>query len=356
MNWVKQVRFFVLNGKEWKKRRQISQQILFRMCTSSFVNNTLDESMKNVVFPELNKLVKSKQLWYPSSLMKYCAFNVLFYCNFGCPISYNNTLYHQFIKIINEAFPLLVEGSVYSILPKFILFFFKLYHTYHYRFNDFVKRKTVIYQKFVKMGQENNENKNKDKTYYIDYIQNELSALEAESDTFSLFAAGTDPSSSTLNFAIVLCAKFPQIQEKVRNELIECYGQNMICNSDKDGMKTFDINWVNKLVYFRAFIYEVFRVSSAATVVIPHTSKEDIQVTMKDNQKCIIPKGSLITVDVTYIQKGTDKEYWLDSSNNMCLENWIDPTTNKFVMNKSFVNFGHGSRICVCYLILKLFY
>eukprot|EP01084_Bolivina_argentea_P158306 275777_1 len=87
--------FANLNGKEWKKRRKLSSSILFRMCTSKFVNKILDESLQSVVFPELNKLSKTQQLWYPSSLMKYTAFNTIFYANYGKHISYDNPLYHS---------------------------------------------------------------------------------------------------------------------------------------------------------------------------------------------------------------------------------------------------------------------
>merc|ERR1712154_379645 len=101
--------------------------------------------------------------------------------------------------------------------------------------------------------------------------------MGVEADMGALFGAGTDTTSSSLNFAIVLSAKFPEIQTKVRNELMECYNNNNVTDN-VDGIKRFDMNWINQLVYFRAYIYEVLRVSSIVKLGLPHCCKQDIYV------------------------------------------------------------------------------
>ena len=88
--------------------------------------------------------------------------------------------------------------------------------------------------------------------YYVDYLENEWNAL---------FDAGKDTTSSSLNFAIILAAKYPNIQDLIRKELIECYNKGNIRENENE-YEIFSINWVEKLQYFRAFIYEVLRVSS----------------------------------------------------------------------------------------------
>eukprot|EP01084_Bolivina_argentea_P295540 508840_1 len=80
--------FATVNGKEWERRRKLSQTILFRMCTSKFVCKILDETLTNVVIKEINKICDNNKLWYPSDLMKYSAFNTIFYANYGKHISY----------------------------------------------------------------------------------------------------------------------------------------------------------------------------------------------------------------------------------------------------------------------------
>jgi len=41
------------------------------------------------------------------------------------------------------------------------------------------------------------------------------------------------------------------------------------------------------------------------------------------------------------------EEKWVNSSGEMCLENWINKDTKKFEMNESFFTFGTGRRDCV---------
>lgn len=365
--------FANLNGKEWESRRKLSQAILFRMCTSKYVNQILDEALTNTVFPKLNQIIDNKDVWYPMDLMKYCAFNTLFYANYGRPTSINDPLYHQMIDVITRTFALFQPGLIYSVLPWYILALIKLnpYSDYH-KILELIKERTEVGEKFgiqqkefkekqESMTQNKCDDDNDDEpTYYIDYIHNKLTESEVEADIGALFGAGTDTTSTTLNFCIVLSAKYPKIQEKVRNELMECYKNASIINEkdSKDGIKRFNINWIvdHQLVYLRAFIYEVLRVSSVTMLGLPHIASKDVYVTVNDNidggkiEYCI-PKGTIIAYVIEFMHKNTEnKDYtenWVNSSNEMCLENWINEDTKKFEINESFFTFGTGRRDCV---------
>eukprot|EP01084_Bolivina_argentea_P158305 275770_1 len=342
--------FANINGKEWEKRRKFSQSILFRMCTSTFVGKILDETLTNVVFKKLNKICAENKLWYPSSLMKYTAFNTIFYANYGKHISYDNPLYHSLVAVITETFRLFASGIMLSMSPKWILFIFKLFpNSTYYKILDLVKRRDEIYQEFDSKYFNQNKNDKHESKYYVDYINNKLTKSEVYADAGSLFAAGTDTTSSTLNFGVVFCAKYRDIQEKVRRELMDCYHKNKN-ESDEiidDNIVRFNINWINQLTYFRAFIYEIIRVSSITMIGLPHYAANDIYVN-SDNKRYCIPKGCVILYMTEVMHKYTEnRENWVNSSNEMCLENWINKNTKKFEINQSFMTFGSGRRDCV---------
>ena len=327
--------------------------------------------MSNVVIPELNDTIDNKQgIWYPMESMKYCAFNTIFYANYGRSISPKNPLYKQLVEVITETFELFQPGLVYSVLPKWCLLFIQLnpYSDYH-RIIDVIQRRTAITEKFKQqqlklkekeaeqLKDSEHDEENGEAVYYVDYIHKELTDSEVEADMGALFGAGTDTTSTTLNFAIVLSAKYPHLQKKVRDELMEVYKTTKTLNEKdaKDGIKRFNINWIvdHSIVYLRAFIYEVIRVSSVTMVGLPHCTSKDITVQVDKNDdsnekiEYCIPKDTIIAYVIELVHKQTDTENWVNSSNEMCLENWINKDTKKFEINESFLTFGTGRRDCV---------
>ena len=187
--------------------------------------------------------------------------------------------------------------------------------------------------------------------YYRDYIRGELTKSEVEADMGALIGAGTDTTSSSLNFAIVYCAKYQNIQHKIRKELLKCYYKNMTgsVNVGNNGKtKYFHINWINDLTYFRAFIYETLRCSSVTQFGLPHYTSDDIWINNDDtHEQLCIPKGTIVSYAIELMHKNTSNEHWKDSSDNFCLENWINNKTNKFEINESLMTFGVGRRNCV---------
>ncbi len=98
------VSFLQSNGSEWVKRRKLAASVLMRMCTAKVVNKLLDEALTNVVLKKLDKLCDEKKLWYPASFMEYCAFNTIFYANYGKHISCDDPLYMSMLDIITKTY------------------------------------------------------------------------------------------------------------------------------------------------------------------------------------------------------------------------------------------------------------
>eukprot|EP01084_Bolivina_argentea_P138440 243718_1 len=343
--------FVDISGNKWTIRRKLSQSILFRMCTAEFMGKVLDETFTNVIFKELNEICDSHKLWYPSDLMKYCVFNSIFYACCGFHISYYDTLYQSVIDSIDKTFSLFFDGIGYATMPKWMLFFFKLFSR-NFTLNtilNVVKNRDALLRDILFSKQKKDKTKVREKAiFYVDYISNELSESEVLADALTLIFAGTHTTSSTINFGIVFCAKYENMQQKVRNELIDCYKRNHQINDGNDCYKRFNINWINELTYFRAFVHETLRVSSITQIGLPHRATNDIKVNGDDGKQYCIPKGYIIFYNIEMMHKySKTRENWTDSSDKICLENWINPETMKFEINKSFMTFGAGRRDCV---------
>ena len=93
-------------------------------------------------------------------------------------------------------------------------------------------------------------------------------------------------------------------------------------------------------------MYEVLRVSSITKGGLPHCASEDIWIDTSESgtEQYCIPKGTIIAYAIEWMHKNNTNENGVNSSNEMCLENWINSETNKFEMNSSFMTFGIGRR------------
>eukprot|EP01084_Bolivina_argentea_P118213 209788_1 len=306
--------------------------------------------MTNIIFTKLDKISNTNELWYPLDLMTYCSFNTVYFATLGSHIFPDEPMYQQSIDVISHAFNLLEVGVMYRIFPTWLLFLTKLnpFSSYH-KLSKFMKKKSEMDEQIKEHYQERKQqNGDKDAVYYADYMVKELSESQALADIGTVFAAAVDTTASTLNFAIILCAKYPEIQQKLREELMECYDQNYDSEFNKKNEKRkFQLQWVNQLMWFRAFIFEVIRVSSVVKMGTPHYANNDILVKTAPNEQICIPKGTVIMYNIELIHKNNERENWVDSSSHLCLENWINLKTNKFQKNESFMTFGAGRRSCV---------
>ncbi|XP_061893175.1 cytochrome P450 2K1-like isoform X2 [Entelurus aequoreus] len=80
-----------------------------------------------------------------------------------------------------------------------------------------------------------------------------------------LFGAGTDTSANTLRWSLLLMAKYPQIQDRVQEELSRVVGDRQITMEDR-----------RNLPYIDAVIHETQRFANIAPTSIPHSTSRDV--------------------------------------------------------------------------------
>ena len=337
------------NGDDWTKRRKYAQTNLFKTMTNKYMNKVFAEAFDKELKPYLEKKIDQNEVWYPREICEYIAFNSIYHTMFGQRIERNCKLYNQLHADTVGTFNVILYDVLCRFLPFFARFkyFTEPLDSVRTRRNDTIKQ---LIQERVR-----SKDKDDDKSY-IDYthelvINGELTEDEAIADTSIMFAAGTDTTSSTLDFGVALMGKYQDVQERVRKEVMSIM---------KDGV--FDLKLVNNCPLFKAFVHEVLRISSVVFLGVPHFSNKDLWVQVDDGNKYKIPKGTQMRANIEYIHIYNQKdENWKNGKGDggrMILENFLDEQGN-FVMNKSFIDFGVGRRgmiishyLWLCYVVL----
>lgn len=88
-------------------------------------------------------------------------------------------------------------------------------------------------------------------------------------DTFLFFNQGQDTTTSAITFALYNIAKYPEIQQKCFNEVVEVFG------TDRELPATLSL--LNQLTYLELVIKESLRLFSTIPVVA-RTAMEDIKL------------------------------------------------------------------------------
>lgn len=143
----------------------------------------------------------------------------------------------------------------------------------------------------------------------------------------TLFTAGTDTTSATLQWSCLLMVKYPEIQRKVQEEIERVVGSQQPTSGHRKLMP-----------YTDAVLHEVQRFGNIVPLGLPRETTVD--VTFKGY---FLPKGTYIIpllesvlYDKTQFEKpeAFNPQHFLDSE-------------GRFVRNDALMNFGAGRRVCI---------
>ena len=368
--------FFHTDGQEWKIRRQYAMVSFVRFCDSKFISKLVGDAMNNVVFKILDEICDKDNIWYPSELCRYLTLNTVYHANFGHSLdindpkllklrdmlsyisetirkyrlaSYSNIFYYLYRKFANDFKCLEPKMDEFKqIYTNMIMERYDYFKSNPSKLQDIINDENNKYQLcyidylvyMLYFKHDNNNNNNKEKEYI------KLTHIKVINDLHAMFFAASDTTSASLQFGVFLLAKSPEIQEKLYNEL-----KKIAIQGNK-----LELRDVNNCPQFRAFVFEVVRISSVGPFGGEHYLMNDTTVTI-DNKKYFLPGNSIINTNVTYIQRGVSKnENWKNKDlgltmEDICLQNWLvsddgDKNKIKFQKNESLIGFGCGSRDC----------
>ncbi|KAK4411324.1 cytochrome [Sesamum angolense] len=159
--------------------------------------------------------------------------------------------------------------------------------------------------------------------------ESEFSLNDIKHLLLDLFLAGTDTTSSTVEWAMTELLRNPEKMSEAGNELRNVVGQNEeIQESD-----------ISRLPYLRAVVKETFRLHPAAPLLIPHKAVGDVEV-----NGYIVPKNAQILVNVWAM--GRDSGVWAKPDVFMP-ERFLETETDVHGQHFELLPFGGGRRICV---------
>ncbi|XP_030665093.1 cytochrome P450 2C9 isoform X2 [Nomascus leucogenys] len=149
-----------------------------------------------------------------------------------------------------------------------------------------------------------------------------------ENTATDLFGAGTETTSTTLRYALLLLLKHPEVTAKVQEEIERVIGRNRSpCMQDRSHMP-----------YTDAVVHEVQRYIDLLPTSLPHAVTCDIKF-----RNYLIPKGTTILISLTSVLHDNkefrnpemfDPRHFLDEGGNFKKSNYFMP-------------FSAGKRICV---------
>jgi len=155
-----------------------------------------------------------------------------------------------------------------------------------------------------------------------------LSPVEIMSTIWIFFVAGHETTASALMWCCAYLSAYPEIQEKVRAEVLETVGKD----------KCPDLEDLGKMNYLDCFIHEVLRVHAPVTLLPTRRAIEDVQY-----GNYVIPKDSYVGIGIDIIHK--HPLHWTDPE-KFDPERFF-PENKKGRHHYAYLPFSLGPRQCI---------
>uniref|UniRef100_UPI003AAD375F cytochrome P450 2J4-like n=1 Tax=Centroberyx gerrardi TaxID=166262 RepID=UPI003AAD375F len=327
---------FVSNGETWKRQRRFALSTLrsFGLGKSLMEQCICKES--RYLQEEMEK--EKGEPFNPAGLFNNAVSNIICQLVMGRRFDYNDHNFQIMLQYLSEA--ILLEGSVWGQLYEAFPQLMKHLPGPH--------NKMFSHYKYVEdfLSQEIKRHKqNLDPSNPRDYIDAFVMEMENHKEVYKksdvgfneanlalcsldLFLAGTETTSTTLQWAFVFLIKYPDIQKKVQAEIDRVIGQTrQPTMADRPNMP-----------YTDAVIHEIQRMGN----IVPLNG---LRMAAKDTTLggYFIPKGTSLMPNLTSVL--FDKNEW-ETPDTFNPAHFLD-AEGKFVRREAFLPFSAGKRVCL---------
>ncbi|KAK1153163.1 cytochrome P450 2K1-like [Acipenser oxyrinchus oxyrinchus] len=165
----------------------------------------------------------------------------------------------------------------------------------------------------------------------IKYFHEDNMAVTA----MDLFAAGTETTSTTLRWGLLLMMKNPHIQDKVQEEIESVIGRERPPQAEDR----------KSMPYMDAVLHEIQRVGNLVPMNLLHETRED--TTFRGYR---IPKGTPVIPLLSSVL--SDKTQW-ETPHQFNPNHFLD-SQGKFVKRDAFMPFSAGRRVCLGETLAKM--
>ncbi|XP_022080874.1 cytochrome P450 2J6-like [Acanthaster planci] len=320
------------SGAPWVELRRFSSMALRKLGMGKITFEKQISIEARYLLKEIQK--QGRESFNPKEFLQNAVANIICFLVFGSRFEYTDEKFKELLETLHKSHELGGAGGVVEFVPIFA----KL------TFLPIVKKHMAINRAFEQMMRR--LLKEHEKGYrpeisrdYTDAFYSEMKAKDSKGQpTFmnpislfhsvsGLFGAGTETTTTTLQWVLLYMIAYPEIQAKVQQELDSVVGRDRPPQlSDKP-----------QLVFTQAVLHEIQRVT-IVPLGVPHKCMEDTTVSGYH-----IPKGSLLLTNLWQVLN--DPCEWTNPK-QFRPERFLDRHGN-LVRREKFIPFGVGRRFCL---------
>ncbi|XP_071981283.1 cytochrome P450 2G1-like [Engystomops pustulosus] len=323
----------LLNGEHWKQMRQFS---LLTLKDFGMGKKSLEEPIQEETQHLVEYFRKSnEQPINPSTTLSCASANIIASILMSKRYEYTDEKWMKILQDMRDSFEIISSpwGQMYDMFPDVMEYL----PGRHRKMFDLLKELRDIVKENVKIHESN-----MDPSCPRDYIDCFLIRMKQEnldSETcfdktnlvatvFDMFLGGAETTSVTLNFGILHFIKYPEIQEKLHQEIDQVIGRTREPRLEDR----------NQMPYMNAIIHEVQRISDVLPMGCIRSATRDVTV-----RGYKIPKGmDVLPVLSTVLQDPTQFE----TPGKFNINHFLDEN-GKFRKNNGFMPFAAGKRVCI---------
>ncbi|XP_015783165.1 cytochrome P450 2J2-like [Tetranychus urticae] len=328
--------FAEMSGEPWKQQRRIALTTLRDVgLGKSEMEDSISDEIKS--FIEVIKSYEGEPISISNKLSLSVSNNISTLI-FGHKYAYDDPVILVLEKLRVLTNDTLRYFNVAAFLPTIVSLIIKLNLFSLSNFKE-------LFKKFEShLDDEIDEHRKKDNNGYeindyIDGFLNEMSKRQNEKDsTFNIntlkrnaatfYGAGSDTIANTLEWIMIYLVKYPEYQERIRDEIKQTIGLNRQPeNVDRKEMP-----------FTMAFLYESLRFNSLVPLNLLRRATEDTKV-----GEYSIPKDSLVTFNFWSVHH--DPNLW-DNPELFKPERFLNEDKSKAIKPPYLVSFSGGKRVC----------
>ncbi|XP_056132348.1 cytochrome P450 2J4-like [Lampris incognitus] len=321
------------NGPTWKQQRR------FALSTLKFFG-VGKKSLETAILVEFTFFAKEiaghkGRPFQPHFTINSTVSNIICSLVFGHRFEYGDERFINIMRKLDRAIQIEVSiwAQLYNSFPVLMKCLPGPHHTVQHIWNEV---KDLIKEELQQHKKNRDPAEPRD---YIDCYLNEIEMSKGDAGstfdednlvicTLDLFAAGSETTSTTLRWALLYMAKYPDVQEKVQAEI-----DRVIGSSRQPSM----MDRAN-LPYTDAVIHEIQRMGNIVPLSIPHITNRDVQL-----GDYTVPKGVTIIPNLTSVL--FDKHEW-ETPFTFNPGHFLNEE-RKFVKPAAFLPFSAGKRVCL---------